>query len=305
MNHRLDEATIWEEYYDAFAYFSPETVRTGCEPRKLVHPGTSEKAIVLLHGLTDSPYAMLAVGDYLHSHMGYNVYLPLLQCHGLKQPGKMSGVSLAQWKKNVQFGIDAATQAATKVSIGGFSTGGALGFYFAATDKRINGDLYLFSAAFSLYGGPGNVFSKAVEYLMAKPLLHLVTSPASLVGINPYRYARVPFNSVRELIALMRENNSLQERLRGKESFKKRIFSAWSAADTVISIDAIAAFSEIAQSGSYFPFEITKDRKVHHACVVLAEPIYEAGVASDGPPLEVANPCFAEMMAAMHRFESG
>jgi esterase/lipase len=41
---------------------------------------------VLIHGLTDSPYFMTAIGEYFFGNLGYNVYLPLLQCHGLKEP---------------------------------------------------------------------------------------------------------------------------------------------------------------------------------------------------------------------------
>lgn len=297
------DTNIWKEYYDGFPYFKADAVRSGCEPRKMVHPGGSDRAIVLLHGLTDSPYAMLAIGEYFYKNLGYNVFLPLLQCHGLKRPGKMIGVSLAEWKRNVEFAVESAADKSATVSIGGFSTGGALGFYFAATDSRITGDLYLFSAAFGLYGGPGSIFSRAVEYLLTKPLLHLFTLPTPLIGVNPYRYARVPFNSVRELVALMWENNSLLQKFKKKKKFKKRIFSAWTAADRVVSVDAIKDFAKVAASGRYFPFEIGEEKNVHHACLILADPIYEEGSPPGSDPLEMPNPCFDEMMDAMRKFE--
>jgi esterase/lipase len=50
------------------------------------HEGPTTKAIVLVHGLTVSPYFMTAIGDHFFQNLRYNVYLPLLQCHGLKEP---------------------------------------------------------------------------------------------------------------------------------------------------------------------------------------------------------------------------
>jgi pimeloyl-ACP methyl ester carboxylesterase len=141
----------WLNYYDRFSYFSPEKVRDGCHPR-IIEQVNSQKAIVLVHGLTDSPYFMSAIGDVFHQELGYNVYIPLLHCHGLKRPEGMESVELSEWKANVGFAIKSAAARCSRVSIGGLSTGGTLGFYMAATNPRINGALYLFSAALDLAG---------------------------------------------------------------------------------------------------------------------------------------------------------
>ena len=79
----------WFDYYDHFPYFSPDVVREGCHPRIMEHREACEKAIVLVHGLTDSPYFMTAIADFFFDRLGYNVYLPLLHCHGLKDPKGM------------------------------------------------------------------------------------------------------------------------------------------------------------------------------------------------------------------------
>jgi len=76
----------WLEYYERFAYFSADAVRDGCHPRLFKHTAPSDKAIVLVHGLTDSPYFMTAIARHFHTRLGYDAYLPLLHCHGLKQP---------------------------------------------------------------------------------------------------------------------------------------------------------------------------------------------------------------------------
>ena len=77
----------WMAYYDRFAsYFSPDAVRDGCYPRIVEGPAPAAKAIVLVHGLTDSPHFVAAIGKHFHEKLGYNVYMPLLHCHGLKKP---------------------------------------------------------------------------------------------------------------------------------------------------------------------------------------------------------------------------
>ena len=102
--------------------------------------------------------------------LGYDAYLPLLHCHGLKAPKGMQGVDLGEWKANVRFAIQAAAEKATRVSIGGLSTGGALSFYMACTKPRITGDLYLFSAALDLAGGPLGLIGEFKQWLLGTPL---------------------------------------------------------------------------------------------------------------------------------------
>ena len=65
---------VWEQYLDEFSYFSVDDIRSGCHPRILEHASGSGKAIVLIHGLSDSPYFVSAIGNYFHSVLRYNVY---------------------------------------------------------------------------------------------------------------------------------------------------------------------------------------------------------------------------------------
>jgi len=148
-----EDKTIWHEYYAEFPYFSEQAVRAGCQPRKMEHATRGKKAIVLVHGLSDSPHFVRAIGEFFHFKLGYDVYLPLLQGHGLKIPGGMKGVSLRAWKENVEFAIGAALTSENSLSIGGLSMGGALSFCMSVTHPAVSGDLYLFSAAFGLPEG--------------------------------------------------------------------------------------------------------------------------------------------------------
>ena len=298
------EDSIWLKYYEAFSYVDRDAVRPLCHPRKLVHPGGNKKAIVLIHGLTDCPYAMLAIAMYFHKELGYDVYLPLLQGHGLKDANGMRGVLLSAWKDNVQFAIEAASRGGRRVSLGGLSTGGALAFYYAATDKKVEGELYLFSAAFGLYGGKRHLLSSLIEGFLKLPFIPWLTTGNSLVKDNPYRYSRVPLIAARELVYLMDENKRLLEEIKEGRVFTLRVFSAWSEADKVVRFDLLAGFEAILAPGSFTIYLIPEKLNVAHASVVLAEPVFASDCSPGDSPVEVANPYFFQMMDCLGRFEA-
>jgi len=299
----LAEDFFWGEYYDAFSYFTKDEVRPLCHPKKLIHPHGSEKAIVLVHGLTDSPYSMMAIAEYFHRELGYDVYLPLLQNHGLKNGNGMRGVKLASWKDNVRFAIDSAVQGGRRVSIGGLSTGGALAFHFAATDPKLEGELYLFSAAFGLYGRKHKFLSHLVEGFLKSPCIPFCTTHRSLIEDNPYRYSRVPLISARELVFLMDENKQLLQEIKEGKEFNKRVFSAWSEVDRVVRIDLLAEFKSILGDDNFSSYIIPEKAGVVHACVVLADDVYATDSSPGDSFLEPANPHFSMMMEALAQFE--
>lgn len=299
-----DDRWLWPEYYQAFPVFSSETVRKGCHPRKLLHPGGADKAIVLVHGLTDSPYYMSAIGAYFHAVLGYNVFLPLLQCHGLKNPAGMAGVSLAEWQKNVRFAIDSAALGARKVSLGGLSTGGALSYHLAHTEAKATGDLYLFSAALGLADGPCGIPGRVKEFLLRLPFVRNMTLGPSLIGRHPYRYLWVSPNSAAELAQLIREIDGLPRPFIKPGGETGRIFAAWSECDRVISLGRLRELRQRTAGNCFVSFVIPRTDGVDHAGLVLKEPIYAQGAGPGARPLESANPRFAEMVAAIARFEA-
>ena len=266
-------------------------------------PG-SGKAIVLVHGLTDSPYFMSAIAEYFYGVLGYDVYMPLLQWHGLKQPDNMSGVLLQQWEENVRFAICTAAGNSDRVSLGGLSMGGTLGFYLGCSEKEVSGDLYFFSAAFGLYGGQFEMYRWIKESLLRTPLLRFLDSKRPLVGDNPYRYDRIPVDSAGELAQLIRKNNILLRGFGKGNLLEKRIFCAWSECDKVVSIKALRNLNRVTVDTAFIPFVIPEAAGVDHACVVLKEPVYAISAQPGDAPLEDANPLFAKMMIAIKNFEA-
>ena len=293
----------WHEYYERFHYVWPEAVRDACHPRIMEHDAPVEQAIVLVHGLTDSPYFLTAIGEFFFNTLGYNVYLPLPHCHGLKQPEGMECVNLGEWKKNVDFAVDVAASKAKQVSIGGLSTGGTLSFYMAVHDPKVTGALYLFSAALDLAGGIGGLIGELKERLLRTFLADLLDNDKPLIGPNPYRYTRMDLDGAQELAYLIKETDRLLNRYNRKNLFPKRVFAAHSEHDTTANITGIEALQKVSHPARFVFFRIPDEAEVKHASVVLKDPIYATDAADGDVPLEKANPMFDDMLkkiAATH-----
>jgi pimeloyl-ACP methyl ester carboxylesterase len=306
MNRSAPEARDheWLDYYKRFPYFSAEAVRDGCYPRIMEHAKAAEKAVVLVHGLSDSPYYMTAIGEYFFNNLKYNVYLPLLHTHGLRQPKGMEEVSLNEWKENVNHAVESAKARARQVAIGGLSTGGALSFYTALTNPGITGTLYLFSAALDLAGG---FVGELKERLLRVPGLanhiELFKTDRPLIGLKPYRYDYIDLDGGRELAKLMQENDDLASGFNDKNPFSQRVFAAHSESDETASITGIEDLQKIAAPGRFTYYRIPEARKVAHASLVLKEPIHASNASDGDKPLEEANPQFQAMMEAIAAIE--
>ncbi|MEN8808263.1 MAG: alpha/beta hydrolase [Desulfobacterales bacterium] len=293
----------WLAYYDRFPYFTTDTIRDGCHPRVFKHEAATGKAIVLCHGLTDSPYFLMAIARHFHTNLGCDVYLPLLHGHGLKDPKGMEGVELEEWKANFGFAVDTAAGRAEFVSVGGLSTGGTLSFYTACTNPKVTGDLYFFSAALDLAGGPMGLIGEMKERILRTFLADLLDSQKPLVGRNPYRYDRIDMDGAKELARLIKETDGLLKGFDAKTPFPKRVFAAHSESDKTADIGGIRNLQKKTPPERFTTYFIPKDEDVSHASLVLEESIFAVDATEGEKPLEKANPKFAEMIAAISDFE--
>jgi esterase/lipase len=292
----LSSQQIWTQYLPKYGLDAHE-VRPGCEPRQYLHAQPPANAIVLVHGLTDSPFYMGAVGEYFHTQMGFNVYLPLLAAHGLRDPLGMRAASLAQWIAQVDFALRCAQEDApgALVSIGGLSLGGALSLHRALYSQQITGGLFLFSPAIRI-AYPGLLRSLLYRFLAAAgPLNRRMAQREDrlpLIGQNPYRYARRDLHGSLQLFSLLR---ALNAKLR-EAQVAQPTFVVLSEADQ--SIDLRGGAFLLRRSPRSELFRIGLDFHVPHASPVLAQDV----LAENGSPLEPKNPFFAEMLLAAHRF---
>ncbi len=292
---------IWHDYLNHFRkHFPSGAIRDRCEPR--IHaPEVRSHGIVLIHGLTDSPFFMEAIGNCFVDY-GFNVYLPLLQCHGLKQPNGMRGVSLDVWKENVAYAVEACRAMCDQVSIGGLSTGGALSVWKAMTDPQsINGGIFLFSAALDIAGRTGNFKEWLSRSLIGRAIDWFHDSdPNRLIGRNPYRYQNIDVGGAGELSRLIRELDQLTGSRGGKERVDRPVFIAHSECDETADIEGADEFFRVCtHQGSTF-YRMCTEAMVNaggpddigHAEVVLKESVKD----KHGRVLENHNPMFDKMM---------
>lgn len=123
----------------------------GNHPQILHHGERSPEVLVLIHGITDSPHYVAAIGKQFHA-WGFNVVMPLLPAHGEQRPWPaMRALQHTDWIAEVDTIVAHARALGDRVSVGGFSTGGALAVRKVTKDPAaINGGLFLFAAALEI-----------------------------------------------------------------------------------------------------------------------------------------------------------
>ncbi len=279
-----------------------EFLRVGNYPKILHHGSRTDDVVVLVHGLTDSPYYMEAIASRFYSE-GANVILPLLPAHGLKDPDKaMEDTELdVKWKREVENAVNVAYQLGNRVSIGGLSTGGALSINFALRyPDKIKGGIYLFSAALDIgnmtefLGGliPGKI-SKFID----------IDKKYKGEGPNPYKYPKFTLFGALELIDVIKEN---EKYFKKGTKLHHDIFAAHSIHDESARLEGINKLFKNYLQGNGSLFVISEDPPVKHASVVLEKDIQLDMRKSTNQKEEIeapkANPKFDDMMAMAINF---
>lgn len=288
-------------------YFDHPKLRAGNGPRILYHGERTSDVIILTHGFTDSPFYMQAIAESFYEE-GLNVILPLLPAHGLKEPDELIRDEQldTRWRKTLDHSVEVAKRLGDKISIGGFSTGGALGLNkMLRSPGQIEGGLFLFSAALSLGKWVDRIGNNEwVEWTISF-FMDQEAVPGD--GPDPYKYPVLPLSVASEIVEIIRENNQL---LRKEGEWNSPVFAAHSKQDQTTPIRGVADFLD-----QYVPlekrlfFEIEQD--VMHASLPLKEsvPIDLSKIGVDLKDEDCrkqkceewlrhvqANPLFAEMM---------
>ncbi|MEN0066957.1 MAG: alpha/beta fold hydrolase [Myxococcota bacterium] len=283
------ERRIWRHYFPRFATMDLDRLRPGCEPF-VQGPEDADRSIVLIHGLSDSPFFMRAMAREFAA-MGYRVYAPLLEGHGLaaEHIGTMPAPAWPVWVDNVAFAIEEAGRAGREVSIGGLSTGGTLAVYAAVQEPtRIDGRVFLFAPALAIAG--------VADYLFRLPLVSSILGrfdrPGGFVQTepwgHPYRYTRPAVDAVEQLEQLILA-------IEGRVP-RQPVWAVHSEADQTAAYAATERLVLQAAQGMLYRIGIAF--QVPHASVLLDEPV----LARNGSPLEPANPVFQPMMASLRSF---
>ena len=266
---------------------SSPSLKEGNEPRMYLHAKRTTDVVVLSHGLSDSPYYMSAAGKRFYE-AGANVILTLLPGHGLKDPDKAmeDGQLDSKWRDEIDNATIAASFLAKRISLGGFSTGGALSFNKILRDpSHITGGLFLFSAAIDV-----KLIESLSRYKLVAALVQHTDGKILGYGKDPYKYPKLPKFPALELGQIIEQNQELSKDTR----ITQPVFAAHSINDDTAKLEGILhLLKEHAEIGTLY----TIAQNVNHAELPLAEDIPIDPNYSEGKSPK-ANPQFTMMMDA-------
>ncbi|MCE9731859.1 carboxylesterase [Pectobacterium sp. IFB5596] len=180
------ETTRWVEQHRAVQTTDKQLELRWNTPSETRPAGQPRKAILLVHGLGDSPGSFIDITPKL-VEQGFLVRTVLLPGHGTR-PSDLLHVTVDDWRKVVAEQAAILSKDVDEVYLGGFSTGGNLVLEYASQHPEIKG-LVLFSPA----------IKSNEKYDFMTPLLSVFTDwlmpprpgyPEQLAT----RYMRVPTN---------------------------------------------------------------------------------------------------------------
>ncbi|WP_259337931.1 carboxylesterase [Colwellia sp. RSH04] len=177
-------------------------------PFELTQPD-AKKAVLLIHGLTDSPYSFHDLAQFFYQQ-GFTVRTLLLPGHGTA-PAQLQDVSYQEWQQAAKYGIERTLQDFEQVYLGGFSTGGALIFDYLmhqeVVDEKISG-LLMWSPA-SKAKSDLAWLAKYVDYIPFVDWIDLS------MDADFAKYESFPYNAGAQV-------HSLMSRIVGKDASSER-----------------------------------------------------------------------------------
>lgn len=274
----------------------------GNAPFMLLHPHRTKHVVVLLHGLSDSPYYMRSIAQTLHAQ-GHTVVVGLLPGHGVGDPIEVlhSPDLAAIWRSYTAQLIELAEPLGDELVIGGFSTGGALATDYMLDNLASVDGLMLFSGALRLADN-AETLSKIP---FAKWISKIIDGDYVTDSLNPYKYPEVSNHAALILMDIIRD---VRQKLADSTGINIPIFAAHSQSDQVTPMLGINELISYAIA-PHTLFEIDASMKVCHANLPL-DKAQAAHIGLDDPnPLSncealKANPVHGHMMAMAANFLS-
>ena len=175
----------WLQQHRQFVTASPQDELAYNSPQQWQPAGAPRGAILLVHGLGDSPYSFTDLGPAL-AGSGYLVRSVLLPGHGSK-PADLIAAQYQDWQTLVAQQTALLQREGLPVYLGGFSTGANLVMLQAMAEPRVAGVL-LFSPAFKS--------DSRIDWLApwVAPIKPWLRQPDEGVQQTAVRYLNVPTN---------------------------------------------------------------------------------------------------------------
>ncbi|MBX9704825.1 MAG: alpha/beta hydrolase, partial [Gammaproteobacteria bacterium] len=194
----------------------------------------SNKGILLMHGLFDSPFTMRDLATH-YQKLGFHVRCILLSGHGTI-PEQLKDIEYQQWLEDVSLALSSFKKVVSNIYLSGFSTGGLLAIYQGLIDPSIKGIVALSPA------------------LNLKPMIALGTHILSWTKMmierdywnidrseqDPTKYSAFPMNAPHQVALLVEQF----KRLNKYTEFTTPLFIASSEDDETVSSHAALHFFE-------------------------------------------------------------
>ena len=214
-------------------------------------------AVVLLHGLTDSPYSVRHLAIRYQQH-GFVAVVPRLPGHGTA-PGALTNVDWEMWLAATRLAVREATRLAGDVPLHlvGYSNGGALAMKYAL-DALDNPQLHKPQQLVLLSPMIGVTAFARFAGLAGLPAMLPAFARAAWLNIspeyNPYKYNSFPVNAARQSWLL---TQALQQQLT-RDSKENRldalppVLAFQSVMDSTVSTRAVVSelFDRLPANGS-------------------------------------------------------
>ncbi|BEK74513.1 alpha/beta hydrolase [Enterobacter asburiae] len=248
LNRYYRQSLVWP------GQFTPDANRSFV----LMPAGKPRGAVVLLHGLTDSPYSVRRLAVNYQQH-GFVAVVPRLPGHGTA-PGALTDVDWEMWLAATRLAVREATRLAGEAAplhLVGYSNGGALAMKYTldaldAPSLRKPQQVILLSPMIGV-----TAFARFAGFAGLPALLPAFAKAAWLnisPEYNPYKYNSFPVNAARQSWLLTK---ALQEQI-GRAARENRlanlppILAFQSVMDSTVSTRAVVTglFDQLPANGS-------------------------------------------------------
>ena len=231
--------------YWAGSRADPRTDKPDWSRTQVMPVANPRGGVLLVHGLSDSPYIMRGLAEYLHGQ-GWYVVVLRLPGHGTAPSGLLN-VKWQDWAAAVRLAakdIAATIGPGRPLVLGGFSTGGALVVEYALSQRQGEvlpkpSNLLLFSPAIGVSSMAR--WASTVDALSALPGLHKLAWETLSIEYDPYKYNSFPVNAGAQIWKLTKRIDDQLSDLarRGGATGLPRILAFQSGADATVSTVAV------------------------------------------------------------------
>ncbi|KIQ48943.1 alpha/beta hydrolase [Citrobacter rodentium] len=240
-----EEQTPINRYWPGSRVYPPQFTPNWNRSFVLMPQGAPRGAVVMLHGLTDSPYSLKYVAQR-YQQWGFIVVAPRLPGHGTA-PGALTKVTWQEWLAVTRLAVREATRLGgdkLPLHLVGYSNGGALALKYTldslddATLRRPR-QLVLLSpmigvTAFARFAG-----------LAGLPALFPAFAKAAWLNVspeyNPFKYNSFPVNAARQSYLLTRalQKQVADDAQRNRLNALPPVLSFQSVMDSTVSTRAV------------------------------------------------------------------